>query len=346
MVDDLTQFVEASREDWNSCIGVKVMNGLSRSGLKGRWKVAIALLIVLALIVGGVGACKLLEYMEWLSEKRAGEEWLRRECSYRKLGFWWNFSSISGFDLGYRGGERMLTLLLGEKGSIELVIKGDYWHLSKAIGQNLYKTCELSLYGTIDDSGSRVILPPGVRAEFTTSNVTLPAGGNVSVLQTINADPDAPTGCYYYGVGIKINSTYTRYFGADFWLVIGPYTPHGNFSLIEGTEDFIARDEINISRKVGAEIWMTTDIICRFDIRSEGSPLNVTLEVVNVDMPEGVKLSVPQQVFVPAGSRVFVDETIGPYANPEVGKTYHFKVICRSGNETHIANFNIIVYIP
>jgi len=309
-----------------------------KASYSGR-KVAIASLIVLALIASGVGAWKLIEYMEWLSGIRAGEAWLRRHI-YPRPHFWWNYSSISGFSLGHKGDEQMLTLLRGETGSIELEISAnarwDVEHCPK------YNSCELYVFGTLDGSGDRKIVPPGVRAEFAPPNFTLPSRGNVSVLHAISVDPDAPTGQYVFFAVVRI-ANYGWIVGDAFWLTIGPYTPHGNFSLVEGMGDFIARDEINVSLKVGAEVWGGT---YSFDIRSEGPPLNVTLEIVNVDMPEGVKLSVPQQVFVPAGSQAWVDVDIGPYASPEVGRTYHFRVICRAGNETHVANINISVYLP
>jgi len=323
--------------------GVEAMDRWLRRVLKSRWKGVITLLIVLALIISFIVYIGIMES----EARREGEAWLRRH-QYPSPGFWWDFSSASGFDLGYRGSERMLTLLRGGTGSIELVISTN---ACRKLCPKL-NSCELSLYGTLDGSGSWAILPPGVKAEFTPTNFTLPAGGNVSVLQTITTNPDAPTGCYYYGVGIRITNG-TGFVG--FWLVIDPYTPHGDFSLVVGyggdVEDFIARDELNITEKVGEEIWRPSGVTDNFgsggtysfDIRSEGPPLNVTLEIVNIDMPEEVKLSVPQQVFVPAESQVFVDVGIGYNANPVVGRTYHFKVICRSGNETHVANYNILV---
>jgi len=317
------------------------VKGFRTTSLAMTWrrKSAIASLIVLALIASSVGAWKSYEYMEWLNGIRAGEAWLRRNL-YPRPRFWWNYDSVSGFALSYKGDEQMLTLLRGETGSIELVISAnaswDVEHCPK------FNSCELHILGTLDGSGQRAIVPPGVRAEFTPSNVTLPSGGNVSVLHTISVDPDATTGQYVYFAVVRI-ANYGWIIGDAFWLDIGPYTPHGNFSLVEDMEDFIARDEINVSRKVRAE---TFGGAYSFDVRSEGPPLNVTLEIVNIDMPEGVKLSVPQQVFVPARSQAWVVVEIGSYASPEVGRTYHFKVICRSGNETHVANFNILVYIP
>jgi len=299
--------------------------------------------MILSVIVY-IGNIESLQLSEMRMEREA---WLRSHWwDYNGSDFWWNFSSVSGFDLGYKGDTHMLTLLRGETGSIELVISSKVFN----------ETYELSLYGSLDGSGGQAIQPPGVKAKFTPPNVTIFAKGNVSVLLTITADPDAPTGYYSYGVGFRvldhINGTGSI---SGFWLVIGPYTPHGNFSLVvgygENVEDFIAGDELNITEEVGAEMWRPSGATSSFesggtysfDIRSEGPPLNVTLEIVNIDMPEEVKLTVPQQVFVPADSEVFVDVGTGYNNHPEVGRTYHFKVICRSGNETHVANYNILV---
>lgn len=307
-----------------------------KTRLARRW-IVIASLIVLASLIGGLAF-----YMECLysNYRMEYEGWLRlHRCRY--INVRWNFKSATEFNVGYKGDLRVLTLQRGKTGSIELVIKSDLDNTSKLIGRNLYGSCDLSPYGTIDGSGFYHILPPGISIEFTPSSITLPAGRSVSVLQTITADPDAPIGQYIY-----FGSIYNWDSSDSFWLVIGPYTPHGNFSLVEGREDFIARDEINVTREID---WQTLaywqNLSWDFMIRSEGPPLNVTLEFVNVDLPEGVKLPGPQQVFVPAGSQVSVNgDNIGPYDNWEPDRTYRFKVIAKSGNEVHVANFEISVY--
>jgi len=302
---------------------------------------ALTSLIVLALIVSGS------VFLGWMyseaerEQRREREDWLRRN-QYPRPRLWWNFSSASGFDLNYRGDERMLMLLRGETDSIELFISTNACRLCPKLN-----ACEINIYGTLVGSRSQIILPPGVRVTFTPPNVNLPAGGNVSVLQTIAADPDAPTGCYYYSVGIRLtNSTEIGFteigFDVRIWLVIGPYTPHGNFSLIGYPIDFIARDELFLNYTLA--LWMKYNLSWWFTIRSEGPPLNVTLQVVNVDMPKEVKFPPPQHVFVPAESQLDVyGENINPNASLEAGKTYHFKVIAKSGNETHVANFEVSV---
>jgi len=97
----------------------------------------------------------------------------------------------------------------------------------------------------------------------------------------MSVEPEAPTGQYVYFAVVGI-ANYGWIVDDAFWLVIGPYTPHSNFSLVEGMEDFIARDEINVSLKVGAEVCGGT---YSFYIRSEGQPLNIMLKILNIDIP-------------------------------------------------------------
>jgi len=232
-----------------------------------------------------------------------------------------------------------LSLQPGQAASIEMLFTSESDLVEKV----------KELYVTLDGSGRREILPKGVRAEFKPSNFTIPPHGNVSVIHTITVDQDAPIGAYY----VHTTFTYTTpggdggVLGNTIWLVIGPSKPYhgsGNFSLAAGSDDIAAYDELNITDMAMAgqkEIWEFD-----FHIRSEGPPLNVTLELVNINVPEEVRLYLTNlkgnQVFVSVGSQwLVIVQAIVPW-NTQPGK-YRFQVIARSGNETHTCNFDLLI---
>jgi len=243
-----------------------------------------------------------------------------------------NLASASGFVIGERANEPQLTLLRGGKGTIQVTVTS-----------MTDKVLNVTLSSTLGAIGASVAqkLPPGVKAEFVPSILTLTHRENKSATLTLIADKDAPVGAYYYHVAAS--SAQFGVGGPSFWLVIGPYTPHQGFSLVD-YNDFIAKNETTIGVDV-VEGTSTTLGPAGFIVRSEGQPLLVRMDVVNIDVPKSVNLTLPllaNPISLQAGSQTGVDVFVKVPYGVKLG-TYHFEVVATSGSEKHTANFELSI---
>ncbi len=240
-------------------------------------------------------------------------------------------STASGFAVSSRDRMPQFTLTKGAEGSVDVIVRSEAYEVSNA-------TLGLTLSDSTADL-SKQMLPPGVEVEFSPPTVTLNPHESKSVKMTIKADKNASSGAYLTSLKGASNGQYTDSCGCS-WLVIGPYTPHQAFSLVD-QKDFIAKNETTNAVEL-LEGSNRKDFVI---IRSENasSSLTVGLSLENIDVPQKVELSLQtSQLIVPAGSQVTADVEI-KVPNGTVPGIYHFKLIAKNGNETHAANFNLAI---